>query len=203
MNIFWIIFLAVVLAGCTTSSGPELTMNEKANVAMEQVKPLDGTFSEETQYEIAFDLVKADIAKGNYVKAAETLKRMRKYNATDIRVYRIITELYERQNNLSMAYISSQEGLKLDSATRQDEELFARLALLNEDYQEAEKVYQVWFSNGDSSQLKVVALNNLGFSALLQKKFDMAKMYLTQALAVDPLNEKARNNLKLIERIEQ
>ncbi len=46
--------------------------------------------------------------------------------------------------------------------------------------------------------LHVTALNNLGFSALLQKQYVAAHHFFEQALLKDPLNSKALNNLKLV-----
>lgn len=191
----------VLLSGC--SSEPKKLSDEmKSSVPMEQVQPLAKDLTEEDEYEFALDLARLNIEREHYEKAYSLLKKLKQFKPEDIRIYRLLSTYYEKQGDLKMAFISSQQTLKSAGKTIQDEQVYARYALLNENYKEADKIYQAWLKRTHSQAVTVIAFNNLGFSALLQKDFDKAQTYFLKALKLDPLNEKARNNLKLIQSIQ-
>ncbi|MEA3405187.1 MAG: tetratricopeptide repeat protein [Pseudomonadota bacterium] len=96
-----------------------------------------------------------------------------------------------------MALVAWKQVNKSVNKTLTDEGELARLALMNEDFALAEEIYQAWLDSVDIQQ-QVSALNNLGFSSVLQKKYPQSKAYFERALEQDPLNTKALNNLKLV-----
>lgn len=203
MNKYLILMAAFLflLSGCS-SEPKKLSGERKSSVPMEEVKPLAKDLSEEDEYEFALDLARMKIAQEHYQKAYSLLKKLKQFKPEDIRIYRLLSTYYEKQGNLEMAFVSSQQTLKNPDKTIQDEQKYARYALLNENYAEADRIYQAWLDRTGSQTVTVIALNNLGFSALLQKDFDKAQSYFLRALKLDPLNEKARNNLKLIQSIQ-
>ncbi|MDG4812293.1 tetratricopeptide repeat protein [Hydrogenovibrio sp. 3SP14C1] len=203
MNKYLILMAAFLflLSGCS-SEPKKLSGKPKSSVPMEEVKPLAKDLTEEDEYEFALDLARMKIEQEHYAKAYSLLKKLKQFKPEDIRIYRLLSTYYEKQGNLEMAFISSQQTLKNPYKTIQDEQKYARYALLNENYVEADKIYQAWLDRTGSQTVTVIALNNLGFSALLQKDFDKAQSYFLRALKLDPLNEKARNNLKLIQSIQ-
>lgn len=198
--LFVVVFL-VLLSGCS-SEPKKLSGEMKSSVPMEEVKPLAKDLTEDDEYEFALDLARMNIEQEHYDKAYSLLKKLKQFKPDDIQIYRLLSTYYEKQGDLKMAFISSQQTLKNAAKTIQDEQIYARYALLNENYAEADKIYQAWLDRTGSQAVTVIALNNLGFSALLQKDFERAQTYFLKALKLDPLNEKARNNLKLIESIQ-
>ena len=191
----------VWLAGC--SSSPSVPSKPKpSEIPIDQAEPLASNLSEDDEYKFGLDLVALEIRNKQFDRADRLLNKLKKYKPDDVKVYRLYTDYYEAKQNLDMAYVSSQQVIKQSGKTKSDEQRFAKFALMTDHYKEAEAIYHQWLEDADSSTLEVVALNNLGFSALLQKHYKKAKDYFEQAIQKDPLNEKARNNLKLIQRVD-
>lgn len=189
------------LVGCTST--PSIPDRKKAGeIPANQVEPLANNLSQDDEYKFGLDLVSLEIRNKQFGRADRLLSKLKKYKPNDIEVYRHYTDFYEAQQNYAMAYVSSKQALKQSGVTKSDEGRFAKYALMTDHYQEAEKIYQQWLFDADTNTMKVVALNNLGFSALLQKKYEKARTYFKKAIEKDPLNERARNNLKLIQTVE-
>ncbi|MDX1796380.1 MAG: tetratricopeptide repeat protein [Hydrogenovibrio sp.] len=194
---FVVMPLLIWLSGCSSHpSKPSPKMDPE--LLQEQTKPLATKLTEEDEYLFGLDLADLQIKNKQLDRAEKLLVKLKKFKPEDVRVYRLYTRFYDARQNLEMAYLSSKQALKMKKSSRLDQQRFAKYALLNDHYAEAEKVYRDWLDQDDQQSLKVVALNNLGFSALLQKQYHRAHDYFQQALKIDPLNEKARNNLKLI-----
>ncbi|BBN58931.1 tetratricopeptide repeat protein [Hydrogenovibrio marinus] len=196
-----LVLSAVWLAGCTSSPAMP-TKNKPSEVPIDQVEPLASNLTEDDEYKFGLDLVALEIRNKQFDQADRLLGKLKKYKSDDIRVYRLYTRYYEAKKNYDMAFVSSQQALKQSGVTQKDEEKFARYALMTNHYVEADKTYQKWLYNADSTTMEVIALNNLGFSSLLQKHYKKARGYFERAIQKDPLNEKARNNLKLIQTVE-
>lgn len=193
--------LVVTLTGC--GSTPEKpSYADKTSIPMEDVEPLAKELNEQDEYELALDMARLDIKEKRYDKAYLLLTKLKKFKPTDIRIYRLLTQYYAARDDLEMAFIASQQGLKMEGAGINDEQTYARYAMQTNRYQQADAIYQDWYDQSSTESMQVIALNNLGFSALLQQDFKQAKDYLAQALELDPLNEKARNNMKLIQSIQ-
>jgi len=182
------------LVGCSQMQTKPSIPTDKAQ---EQTQPLATNLGVEDEYEFALDLVGLEVKRQRYDRAESLLQKLRKTGREDVRVYRLLAQVYEAQKKPDMALIAWQEVNKSQDKTLSDEAELARLALMNERYSQAESIYQSWLTSSDRLQ-KVSAFNNLGFSAILQKKYRSAKTYFQQALEVDPLNTKAINNLKLV-----
>ncbi|MBN2867023.1 MAG: tetratricopeptide repeat protein [Thiotrichales bacterium] len=185
------------LVGC--SQAPKKPDMPKDQVES-QTKPLATDLSAEDEYQFALDLAGLEVKRQRYDRAEGILQKLRKAEREDIRVYRLLAQVYEAQKKPEMALIAWQQANKFTDKTISDEAELARLALMNEQYASAEAIYQTWLLSADELQ-KVSGLNNLGFSAILQKKYSAAKAYFQQALEVDPLNAKAINNLKLVTKL--
>lgn len=193
--------LIVFLSGCSsTPNKPE--MPTKMPSQSTQAPPLASDLSQKEEYEFALDLARLEIKRQRYARAEGLLQKLRKIDRDDLRVYRLLAQVYEAQKKQDMAFIAWKQVNKSKDKTINDEAELARLALMNEEFDLAEKTYQAWLASGDVLQ-KVSAFNNLGFSSVLQKRYQQAKSYFEQALELDPLNTKALNNLKLVNSLKE
>ncbi|WP_172959725.1 tetratricopeptide repeat protein [Thiomicrorhabdus aquaedulcis] len=195
----WLPGLVIALAGCSQTSQKEPLGIDYAKFA-QQNEPLNTELNDAQEYEFALDLAKLSVERKHYSRAEGLLQKLRKANGQDIRVYRLLAQMYEAQSKLPTALVAWQEANKLPSKTVDDESEWARLALMQDQYAVAEAIYQAWLSSNEVSR-QVSGLNNLGFSALLQKQYPTAKEYFGKALQKDPLNSKARSNLQLLNSI--
>jgi Tfp pilus assembly protein PilF len=191
--------LVILLVGCSQAPKKDSNAVDYAKFA-QQDAPLNTQLNDQQEYEFALDLANLSLERKQYDRAEGLLQKLRKADAQDIRSYRLLAKLYEAQGKLPTALVALQEANKLAQKTADDESELARLALMQDQYAVAETIYQAWLSSSDLNR-QVSALNNLGFSALLQKKYVAAKEYFGQALQKDPLNSKARNNLQLLNSI--
>lgn len=192
------LFLLVAFSSACTTEPKKVDYREKNTVALEKVEPLANELDEQQEFDFALDVVSLELKNKRFDKAYRLLTKLKKNQPNDIRVYRNYVRYYQLIDDTEMAYLSARTALTKSGATQKDEDIFAKLALMTENYVEAEDIYQNWLDDTQDEQVEVIAMNNLGFSALLQKDFDRAKGYFNQALVKDPLNEKARNNLQLI-----
>lgn len=192
------IVATVFISGCSTVPS-SIEQSPKNTVALEKVKPLATEFTETQELEFALDVVDLELKNQRWDKAFTLLKKLKRFYPEDARIYRRYVRYYQYQNDRTLAYVSAKALMKKEGVTHKDQSMAARLALLNDDFSMADKIYQAWLET-DEQAMRVTALNNLGFSALLQKKPDAARQYFQKALALDPLHEKARNNLALLNR---
>jgi tetratricopeptide (TPR) repeat protein len=194
--------LVVLLSGCSSLAVNEPTRLDYAKSAQED-KPLAENLGVDDEYQFALDMVRMQIKDRRYEAAEHLLQKMRKFRPKDIEVYRLLAQSYEGQQKYALALAAWKQAKGLSGFTQDDESEMARLALMNGDYALAEQIYQSWLDDdGASNSEQVSALNNLGFSALLQKRYTQAKQYFQQALQKDPLNAKAANNLNLLKTAE-
>ncbi len=184
------------LVGCSQLSSKPENQIDYAKYS-QQVEPLSTELGKEEEYEFALDLAKLEIERHRYDRAEVLLQKLRKSKGGDIRLYRLLAKVYEAQQKNDLSLIAWQEVNKNSKATIDDESELARLSLIQSEYESAEGIYQAWLTHADRA-VQVTALNNLGFSALLQKKYVDAQDLFEQALQKDPLNSKAINNLKLV-----
>lgn len=202
MRGFSFLTLVMMLAGCSSLTVNEPTRLDYAKSAQED-KPLAENLGIEDEYKFALDMTRMQVRDGRYEAAEHLLQKMRKFRPKDIEVYRLLAQSYEGQQKYGLALEAWKQADKLPGSTMDDEAELARLALMNGDYALAETTYQSWLNDDDATNNEqVIALNNLGFSALLQKQYSLAKRYFQQALQKDPLNPKAANNLNLLKTME-
>ncbi|WP_024850514.1 tetratricopeptide repeat protein [Hydrogenovibrio kuenenii] len=193
--------IVLMVVGCTSS--PAIPDKSHPNeIPVDQVEPLASNLTQDDEYKFGLDLVALEIRNKQFGRADRLLGKLKKYKPDDIRVYRLYTDYYEAKQDYAMAFVSSEQVLKKSGVNSKDEDRHAKYALMTDHYAEADKIYQHWLDDADSTSVEVIALNNLGFSALLQKHYRKAKDYFQKAINKDPLNEKARNNLKLIQTVE-
>lgn len=181
------------LGGCSTQ--PAKSMMSAGQTAL---PPLETEMDETQEYELALEMARLNIELERYDKAYRLLNKLKQYTQDDVRVYRLYRQYYAQQKQYDMAMVAAQQAIENGEASREDEQAYAHYALLCEAYPQADKIYQAWLLDTENRPLQVAALNNLGVSALIQHRLPQAKDYFEQALALDPLNEKARNNLTLI-----
>jgi len=193
------LLLASLLTSVVGCSQLSVSPESKVDYARhsQQVEPLATELSQQEEYEFALDLAKLQIQRKRYERAEVLLQKLRKVKGDDIRLYRLLAQVYEAQQKNDLSLIAWQEVNKRVEATIDDESELARLFLMQSEYTPAETIYQAWLNHSNKA-IQVTALNNLGFSALLQKKYTDAENFFLQALQKDPLNSKAINNLKLV-----
>jgi len=162
-----------------------------------QSPALASDLSLKEEYEFALDLAGLELNRKRYSRAEGLLQKLRKIDRDDVRVYRMLAQVYEAQQKPNMALVAWEQVNKSSDKTISDEAELARLALMNEAFELAEGIYKSWLES-DVLMQKISALNNLGFSAILQKRYVEAQRFFEQALNIDPLNTKALNNLKLV-----
>jgi Tfp pilus assembly protein PilF len=196
LKFFVSVSLLTPLAGCSQLSTK--TDNKVDYVKYsQQSEPLSSELGQKEEYEFALDLARLDVERERYDHAEVLLQKLRKAKGDDIRLYRLLAQIYEAQQKNELCLVAWQEVNKRAEATIDDESELARLFLMQSEYASAETIYQAWLNHSDTG-MQVTALNNLGFSALLQKKYTDAENFFLQALQKDPLNSKAINNLKLV-----
>jgi Tfp pilus assembly protein PilF len=193
--------LVVLLVGCS-STKTKVENNVDYSKYSQQDAPLATQLNDQDEYEFALDLASLAIERKQYSRAEGILHKARKVNPQDVRIYRMLAKVYEAQDNNNYALVAMQQANKQATKTVEDESELGRLALMQDKFVLAENIYQSWLTSTDMSR-QVSALNNLGFSALLQKKYVSAKIYFEQALQKDPLNTKARNNLLLLKNLSE
>ncbi|BCN93965.1 hypothetical protein THMIRHAM_17500 [Thiomicrorhabdus immobilis] len=191
-----VLFALISFSGCTQFAAKNESKNDYSTFS-QQVEPLSTELGPTEELDFALDLAKLLIERKKFSQAETLLHRLRKVNRDDIRVYRMLAQIYEAQQKSNMAFVAWLEINKFTDKTIDDESELARLSLINEDFSLAETIYYDWLKS-DELNRKVSALNNLGFSAILQKKYQRAQSFFMQALEHDPLNAKALNNLKLV-----
>jgi Flp pilus assembly protein TadD len=192
--------LVILLSGCVQMPSKPDNRIDYAKFS-QQDAPLATELGEQEEYEFALDLARLQVERQRYDQAETLLQKLRRTRADDIRLYRLLGQVYEGQGKPDRALIAWQETKALSGRTVDDEAQLARLALMNEQFAEAETIYQAWLKSTERTQ-QVSALNNLGFSALLQRQYTQAQTYFEQALTKDPLNNKALNNLKLLKTLQ-
>jgi Tfp pilus assembly protein PilF len=141
---------------------------------------------------------------GNHAEAARILEELRREDPANLAITRQIADVYERAGQLELALLAWEgiyRGKKGDPL--QDGAEFARVALLNRRYGLAREVYHDWLAAaGENSSLRITAMNNLGYSYLLERDMSNARYWFERALAIDPLHGRARANLELLRRLQ-
>ncbi|MBD3754299.1 MAG: tetratricopeptide repeat protein [Gammaproteobacteria bacterium] len=187
--------LLILLSAC--SQTPNKPQIDYSKFSQSQTAPLATELDAKDEYEFALDLARLQVERKRYMAAENLLQKLRRERQDDIRLYRMLGQVYEAQNKTEMARVAWQSAVKQGDKTIDDESELARLYLMEGNYPAAEAIYQSWSSN-ESKTTRVSGFNNLGFSQLLQKQYAQAKAYFQEALMIDPLNRKARDNLQLL-----
>jgi Tfp pilus assembly protein PilF len=141
---------------------------------------------------------------GNHAEAARILEELRREDPANLAITRQIADVYERAGQLELALLAWEgiyRGKKGDPL--QDGAEFSRVALLNRRYGLAREVYHDWLAvAGENSSLRITAMNNLGYSYLLERDMSNARYWFERALALDPLHGRSRANLELLRRLQ-
>lgn len=187
------------LVGCSQTPN-KINVVEKNTIQMESAPALATELTSEDEYEFALDIARLEYSKKNFDKAETLLHKLRKFNRQDTRVYRLLAKVYEASNRQELALTAWQEVNRMSDKLTSDEAELARLALMQDQYDLAKPIYKAWLDSAELST-QISALNNLGFVALLEGDYKQAQDYLQTALKKDPLNSKALNNLKLVNKL--
>ena len=135
-------------------------------------------------------------------QAEDLLDSLRQHGPGSKETLGLLARVYERQERQELALmarraIHERRPDDLSAAGR-----YARTALRCGRYDEAEAIFDGWLEAAAPGSPKAIsALNNLGYSALLQGEHGRAVKLLKRALAADPLNRRARANLALAYRL--
>ena len=199
----------LLLSGCLAEKNDsavtvmQARIKENNTIARDE-KPLKTVLDEKEQLRFRLDYARLLIKDNKISEAEHLLDSLRKDEAIAPDAYPLLAKVYELQKNWQNAYIAWDVACKLDNSHNIDlQSRLARAALLSEKYDIAEQIYQQWLSpvNQGSKKIQITALNNLGFTYLLQKKYEQAEIYLKQALELDPLDKKALANLRLLQEL--
>jgi Flp pilus assembly protein TadD len=140
---------------------------------------------------------------GNHAEAARILEELRREDPSDLAITRQIADVYERAGQLELALLAWEGIYRGKGDPLQDGAEFARVALLNRRYGLAREVYHDWLAvAGENSSLRITAMNNLGYSYLLERDMSNARYWFERALALDPLHGRSRANLELLRRLQ-
>ena len=190
------LLLSVLLSsGCT---GLQLEEDEQAKMSVQQEPPLGSNLDAKDEFRLLMDMVDLEIKQEQYLKAESLLQRLRKDHHDNMDIYRKLGVVYAKLDKGHLSLLAWREVIQSGKSNVDDQAEYARMALVEDEYQLAEVVYKNWLQQG-GTPLQVTALNNLGFSKLLQKKYASAEAYFRDALLKDPLNTKALNNLLLVD----
>ncbi|MDR9497580.1 MAG: tetratricopeptide repeat protein [Hydrogenovibrio sp.] len=191
----WVALLGPVwmLSGCSA-----LTSNsDDTRRSLPDKPPLAENLDQAEQYKLAVDMASYYLNTGETERAYTVIERLVERSPERIEGIRLLVDYYLAVNDQDMAVVAAKEAYKHTEATDRDASRLARLSLLNQQPETAREIYQAW-SKSDDSTLQTKGLNNLGIVAMSQKRYDLARRYFENALALDPLSRKARNNLKLL-----
>lgn len=189
--------LLILLSAC--SQTPQKAGNQVDYSQFNQPKtaPLATELDAKEEYEFALDLARLQMQRKRYAAAENLLQKLRRERDDDIRLYRLLGQVYEAQNRIELARVAWGSAVGLKESTRDDQSELARLHLMEGNYIAAETIYQAWIADA-AKTTQVSGWNNLGFSQLLQKHYQQAQSAFERALQLDPLNRKARDNLQLL-----
>ncbi len=184
-----IVLLSLLLLGCVNPTRPD------------DVPALDVRLQGEQQAAFLKDYAALLLSRGDYDEAGRILETLRRSHPDDLEVTRQLAEVYEKNDQLELALLAW-ERVHGRSGDRRDAAEYARVALLNEQFEPAEAVFQGWLDEASpGSPDALMALNNLGYSRLLQGDYAQAEAYFEQVLAADPLHTRARANLEWLRRL--
>lgn len=206
-----LIILAELIAGCSAGKSPPNAIAIQKGLAEEkaleqQKTSLKTILNDKEQLSFRLDYAKLLIKDNRQEEAERLLNTLRKHETIAAQVYPLLADVYELQKKWDKALIAWQESIQ--RAQKPDIKLEARLAraaLRCQRYTIADNIYQKWLSSktdDEGNHLHITALNNLGFSYMLQKNYPLANLYFNQTLELDPLNKKATTNKKLLLELE-
>ncbi len=182
--------LAMVTAGCATTAPRPPEAPPSA--------PLKTELNEQEQQAFVLDYAQLLISSGHHGEARKLLEQLRGSDPGNPQVLELLARVYEQEGKSGMALVAWQQVQRTRPDNRADAAELARVALMNERYDIADAVFRRWLAEAaPGSRERVAALNNLGYSELLQGKFERAIYHLQEALELDPLNRRVRSNLAL------
>lgn len=163
--------------------------------------PLQTNLDPEEQGRFRLDYAKLLMDGGRDDEAEGLLDKLRYNDKLAPEAYPLLAKIYERKNMPGEALVAWKKALSLRPGDPVLMGRVARAALVGKEYAVAEGIFKQWLAdNPVGSKLYIAGLNNLGFSGLLQQRYEQAAGFLDQAIALDPLNKRARANLALLDR---
>ena len=187
----------LLLAGCATSGGPvaDPTAPATGSALKTQLDPVE-------QARFLEDYARLLLDTGRQAEAENLLEALHRNQPDDPETLRLLARAYEADGRPNLALLAWEQLTRHSTATADTAE-YARLALLNGRFAQADAVYRGWLEQpGANTALQVAALNNLGYSKLLQGEAVVARTHFEQALRLDPLDRRARGNLALSHELE-
>lgn len=195
-------FLLVLLNGCITDKQEALDVRVEESLAEQQWDKkniLKTQLTPKEAYAFNIDYAKVLYNSERYNEAEALLNKLRKHPEVAPKAYPLLAQVYEKNKKPELALVAWQELRKISDPDYAIDGQVARSALLCAKYDVADEIYTDWMYNSTPTDtIYISGLNNLGFSLLLQERYDEAESLFNEALTNDPLNSKARSNLNLL-----
>lgn len=201
-----VLFLMILLPSCILTDKQHALDGRIEESLAEQnwdkKNVLKTQLNQEEAYAFNIDYAKFLYKSERYVEAETLLNGLRKNPTLAQEAYPLLAQVYEKNKKPELALIAWQELRKISNTDYAIDGEVARSALLCARYDVAEEIYTGWMVNTTPhDSIYISGLNNLGFSLMLQERYDEAAALFQEALTNDPLNSKARSNLNLLNTI--
>ena len=195
VRVLLLLLVSSILHGCATQTIHPNTPNEP---------PLHTRLDDVQQHAFLIDYAQLLSEYGDHREAIRILEDLRRDHPDNVTIRRYMAHIYEQAGQLDLALLAWEGTYKVGGDPWVDGAEYARVALLVQRYDLARELYHHWLdlAPADSSR-RVTALNNLGYSYLLERQDEQACYWLEQALAIDPLHRRAQANLHLLRRMQQ
>ena len=194
--------LLLLISGCIADKQKALDTRVEASLAEQQwdkKNVLKTQLNPDEAYAFNIDYARFLYKSERYGEAAELLNKLRKDPKIAPEAYPLLAQVYEKDHKPELALVAWQELRKISNIDYAIDGEVARSALLCAKYDIADEIYTSWMYNTTpNDSIYISGLNNLGFSLLLQERYDEAENLFNEALTNDPLNSKARSNLNLL-----
>lgn len=188
--------VAIAFSGCASINS--VNSADKPHADKYALPPLKTHLTLTERQAMAMDLAALYLNYGELKKTKILLDALRRAKPYHPRVLRLLAGYYIKSGDPQMAMKVLQLMMQKKLAKERDESLLAHLALQNGQTELAQGIFKKW-TRQCTGQSCARAWNNLGWSLFVAGDYTTAKAAFERALSFDPLNEKALNNLKLVQ----
>ena len=207
-GVIFVLLPLALLCGCLpatqTNAKSALQTPQSQEPELPSTPPLQTTLVPEEQEEFRLGYAKLLIDSGREAEAEALLDKLRHNTKLAPEAYPLLAKIYEQRGMRIEALLAWEKALQFREGNQKLMGRVARAALVCKKYHQADEIFNQWLAHNQAgSELHIAALNNLGYSSLLQHHYDRAAHFFGQALASDPLNKRAKANLSLLERLKK
>ena len=192
--------VAIALSGCASTGS--VNSADEPHADKHALPPLKTHLTLTERQAMAMDLAALYLNYGELKKTKDLLDALRRAKPLHPRVLRLLAGYYIKSGNPGMAMKVLQLMMQKKLAQERDEGLLAHLALRNGQTELAQDIFKKW-TRQCKGQSCARAWNNLGWSLFMAGDYTNAKAAFERALSFDPLDERALNNLKLVQAQDQ